>query len=541
MRALRILAACLLIAVVAASGTLWPRTASAGSPAASTSTLTAAFHDDFTTLDPAQGYDPFSWTGEHEIFDTLVGYANKPGVAGTKLVPDLAAALPTVSFHGKWYTFTLRHDVRFAPPVNRTVTSADIQYSIERALAKRTAGPMYQSPFWSPLSGTAAFWNGKAAHIRGIHLLGRFGIQFRLDSPDLAFENVLALPFAAAVPREIAARDGKRFSDHVVGTGPYRLQSWAHGRQMVLVANPNYFRPGIPHVHRVVIQFGVDQHLQILRAERDQLDLPGNLVTSTDYLALRTGSYARQLTPTKDIGVWYIAMNMQLAPFKGNLALRRAFNNAIDKNHILRLINRRGFTVNGIFPATMPGSNPHFSYYKYNPGQAAAELKRAGYTPGQLKLTMLFIESPDTDKVADAIQADLGKIGVNLTLKPVSADTAYSTVYTPGKSVLTLFHWGQDYPDPSDFVDPILTCSASSNAAFFCNPRVDRLAGQARGDTNTARRYAIYRRIENLVMAAAPWVPLYCDIFYDFHASRVKNFFVHPVWPFLYDQYTLAR
>src|SRR5947209_6568803 len=382
MRALRILAACLLIAVVAASGTLWPRTASAGSPAASTSTLTAAFHDDFTTLDPAQGYDPFSWTGEHEIFDTLVGYANKPGVAGTKLVPDLAAALPTVSFHGKWYTFTLRHDVRFAPPVNRTVTSADIQYSIERALAKRTAGPMYQSPFWSPLSGTAAFWNGKAAHIRGIHLLGRFGIQFRLDSPDLAFENVLALPFAAAVPRERVVAEGKNWAQRPVGTGPYMLQSWRRGRQMVLVGNPNYFHAGVPRVPRVVIQFGVDEHLQVLRAEKGQLDLPGNFVTSTDYLALRNSSRRSGLVGVRDIGVWFLSMNMQMAPFKGNLKLRRAFNMAINKAHIVRLLNGRALPMNGVLPPTMPGANPHFTYYTYQPAAARALLKQAGYKPG---------------------------------------------------------------------------------------------------------------------------------------------------------------
>jgi ABC-type transport system substrate-binding protein len=540
MSMIRVLGGCLAAMTVALGAFLWPHSASAGSPRVAVQTLTAAFHDDFTTLDPAQGYDPFSWTGEHEIFDTLLGYANASGVAGTKLAPDLAAALPEVSHGGRWYTFQLRHNVRFSPPVNRVVTSADVQFSIERALAKSTAGPMYQSPFWSPLSGTTPFWNGKAAHISGIHVLGRFGIQFRLSSPDLAFENVLALPFAAAVPHETVTRYGKTFSDHVVGTGPYMLQSWAHGRQMVLIANPNYFRPGIPHIPRVVIQFGVDEHLQILRAEKGQLDLPGNLVTSTDYLALRTSSHAGQLTPTKDIGVWYVAMNTKLAPFKGNVTLRRAFNDAIDKQHILRLINQRGFVVNGILPATMPGANPNFTYYKYDPALAAKELKQAGYKPGRLKLTMLFIESPDTDKVADAIQADLSRIGVSITLKPVSANTAYNLVYTPGKSVLTLFHWGQDYPDPSDFVDPILTCAASSNAAFYCNPKVDQLANQARGDTNTAHRYATYRQIEKLVMADAPWVPLYCDIFYDFHGTRVKNFFVHPVWPFLYDQYRLS-
>jgi ABC-type transport system substrate-binding protein len=517
-----------------------PTRAGASRSAAGSTTLTAAFDADFSSMDPAQGYDPFSWTGEHAVFNTLLGYAHAGGKAGTRIVPDVAASLPTITNGGRVYTVTLRHGVRFAPPVSREVTAADFKYSIERALAKSTAGPMYQSPFFSPLAGTGPFWSGKARHISGIRVLGRYRLQFRLTSPDIAFSNILALPFTAVVPRETVARYGnKGFSNHVVGTGPYLMQSWQHGRQMVLVRNPNYFRSGLPHVPKVVISFNVDDHLQILRAEKNQLDLPGNLVTSTDYLALRTSSYSKQMVSQPDIGVWYLAMNTKMAPFKGNLTLRRAFNMAIDRAHIIRLINGRGYPMYGILPPTMPGSNPHFRYYSYNPTQAARMIRKAGYPSGKLHLTMLYITGGDTDRVADSIQRDLARVGVKLTLKGVSADTAYNIVYTPGKTAFTLFHWGQDYPDPSDFVDPILTCQASSNAAQFCDPAVDRLANRARADTRGQHRYATYRTIERMIMSQAPWVPLYGDILYEFHDARVKGFYYHPVWPFEYDQYSL--
>lgn len=532
--------AALLIAALVVGTTLAPSPARAHRVSADNKTLTAAFDADFSSLDPAIGYDPFSWTGEHAIFDALLGYANATGRTGTHLVPDLAASMPAVTNGGRIYTFRLRKGVHFSPPVRREVTATDFQYSIERALAKSTAGAMFQSPFFSPISGTSAFWAGKARHIRGIHVLGRYVVQFRLDTPDLAFENILALPFASVAPREIVARYGsKRFSDHVVGTGPYMLRQWQHGRQMVLVRNPLYFRPGLPHVPRVVIQFNVADHLQILRAERNQLDLPGNLVTSTDYLALRTGSYAHQLVSLPDIGVWYLAMNTQMAPFKNNLRLRQALNMAIDRTRIIRFVNGRAVPMYGILPPTMPGSNPHFHYYPYNPTAAATMLRQAGYPSGKLHLTMLYISGGDSDRVADSIQSDLAAVGVKVTLKGVSSNTAYGIVYTPGKTAFTLFHWGQDYPDPSDFFDPILSCGASSNAAQFCDPVIDRLGNRARADTNRVRRYTTYRRMELATMAQAPWVPLYADILYEFHSSRVKGFYYHPVWPFNYAQYRL--
>jgi ABC-type transport system substrate-binding protein len=241
----------------------------------------------------------------------------------------------------------------------------------------------------------------------------------------------------------------------------------------------------------------------------------------------------------RDIGVWYLAMNTQMAPFKNNVTLRRAFNMAIDKTRLIRLLNGRAVPMNGILPPTMPGSNPSFRYYRYNPTAAARMVRQAGYKPGKLHLTMLYISTPDSDKVADSIQSDLAAVGVRVTLKGVSADTAYGIVYTPGKTAFTLFHWGQDYPDPSDFFDPILSCSASSNAAQYCNQAVDAIGNRARADTNRQHRYQLYRQMELRVMADAPWVPLYADVLYEFHSARVKGFYYHPVWPFSYDQYRL--
>jgi ABC-type oligopeptide transport system substrate-binding subunit len=102
---------------------------------------------------------------------------------------------------------------------------------------------------------------------------------------------------------------------------------------------------------------------------------------------------------------------------------------------------------------------------------------------------------------------------------------------------MVLAPWGQDYPDPSDFFDPILSCSGGSNAAFYCNPAVDALGNKARANPNSTVRYAQYRQMERMVMAGAPWVPLYDGVLYDFHGSHLGGFYIHPVWPFVYAQY----
>jgi len=499
-------------------------------------TLHTAFSADFQTLDPTVGYDPFTWTGEHAIFDGLLDYAHTTGLAGTALRPQLAAALPTISDGGRLYSFTLRHNVRFQAPVNREVTAEDVRYSIERALSPRTTNAaMVGSSFWSSLQGVSAFWNKKASHVSGITTQGHYGISFRLTSPDRSFLNVLAMPFTSVVPREWVQRWGSKFSDHALGTGPFILQSWAHGSRMVLTRNPHYFQSGVPRLDSVVIDFNVADHLQVQRVQSGALDLGGNLVTAEDFLSLK-GSPG--LVSAPDVAVNYLAFNMTQAPFKGNLSLRRAVNMAINKRFILRLLNGRGLIMNGVLPPTMPGANAHFTYYNYDPAMAAQLLRKAGYRPGQLTIPLTYQQSGDYDKVASQIASDLGAIGITIKLKPVSTNIWYSTIaYTQKEGPLVLAPWGQDYPDPSDFFEPILTCGSGSNAAFYCNHAVDALVAAARGNANTAARYAQYRQAERLVMADAPWTPLYDGVLYDYHGPRLGGFYIHPVWPFIYSDY----
>jgi ABC-type transport system substrate-binding protein len=311
---------------------------------------------------------------------------------------------------------------------------------------------------------------------------------------------------------------------------------------MVLARNPSYFLAGVPLVDKVIIDFNVSDHLQVQRVEAGALDLGGNLVTANDFLSLKNDAkWSHYLAPAPDIAVNYLAFNLNQKPFKGNLKLRQAINMAINKPFILRLLNGRGIVMNGVLPPTMPGANPSFTYYAYDPAQAATLLRAAGYKPGQLTIPLTYQQSGDFDKVAQEIQSELGSIGITIKLKPVSANTWYGSIaYTQKEGPLVLAPWGQDYPDPSDFFDPILSCNGGSNAAFYCNAAVDKLGNQARGLSDSAKRYALYRQMEKLVMADAPWVPLYDGVLYDFHGTRLQGFYIPPVWPFNYADYAVS-
>src|SRR5919108_1321608 len=93
-----------------------------------------AFNNELSTLDPQIGYDWQNWSVIKSLFDGLMDY--KPGT--TELEPDLAESF-TISDDGQTYTFKLRDGLKFHN--GRAVTSADVKYSLERAVSPATQSP----------------------------------------------------------------------------------------------------------------------------------------------------------------------------------------------------------------------------------------------------------------------------------------------------------------------------------------------------------------------------------------------------------------
>ena len=98
----------------------------------------------------------------------------------THPVPDLAAALPEVSADNKTVTVKLRTGVKFSPPVNREVTSADVKYGIERAFFK-TVNNGYAGAYFADIDG-AKTGVEPGTEIKGIETPDPQTVVFKLDA-----------------------------------------------------------------------------------------------------------------------------------------------------------------------------------------------------------------------------------------------------------------------------------------------------------------------------------------------------------------------
>jgi ABC-type transport system substrate-binding protein len=492
--------------------------------------LHLATQDDIPTLDPAAGYDTASWTFEQMIFDTLVRYSD----GGVDLIPDVATDWNS-SPDATLFTFHLRRDARFTN--GRPVTAADFKYEIERVLnpATRSKGMEY----FREIAGADAFAAGRARQVSGIDAPDEWTIVFHLTAPDPIFVQKLAMPFAAAVPREVVGRWGEDFSRHVIGSGPFKLSQWIGGQRLVLIRNPDYFVKGVPRVDGIVEQIGASEELQWLKFEAGDIDVSSIPPAEFPYV-MKTPRLRAETEKIITLATNYLAMNCQMKPFK-DIRVRRAFNYAIDKRKIIALLNGRGVVAHGVLAPGLPGYNPDTKGFAYDPDQARRLLEAAGISKDFMPT--LWMRADRTEMMlGQSIQQDLALVGVHVVLKPVAWGPLLEAVRQPSTVELANLGWEADFADPQNFLGVLLSRKqwGANNDSFYYNPDVDRLLAEAAPMTDLKQRYALYHRAEKIVIADAPWVFLYNPVSYVILQPWVHGFVLNPMRPTRLDRVSLS-
>jgi len=503
-------------------------------------TMTLTYKDDIATLDPAIGYDWQNPSMMQALFDGLMDY--KPGTF--ELVPDLADSY-AVSNGGKTYTFKLRHGVKFQN--GREVTSADFKYSFERILNPKTQSPAQS--YFSVIEGADAVIAGKSDHASGLLTPDPYTLVIRLSQPKASFLNVLAMHFGSVVPKEEVEKYGANFGHHPLGTGAYRLTEWTLGQRLVLERNPNYFHKDLPHLDKVVIEVGQDPSVSLLRLQRGEVDLLGDGIPPAQFEAVTNDPKWKDLVVDgKQLQTSYITLNVKVAPFD-KLAVRQAVNMAIDKKRIVQIINNRATGANQPLPPNMPGYDPAYAGYPYDPQKAKELLAQAGYANG-FATTLFTINTDPNPRIAQAIQQDLASVGIKAEIKSLAASAVIQAGGEPNQAPMIWsggMAWIADFPDPSGFYWTILGCGGAVeggwNWSWYCNKDIDARATQADAmvdPSQTAARIALWRSVFDDVMKDAPWVPVFNGDSYTMHSARLggqDNYFVSPTHiPIYYEE-----
>jgi len=234
-------------------------------------TLTYLTAGDVDYIDPGQTYYTFGYTVLYPTQKTLYSFKPQDSIHP---VPDLATGPPQVSADNKTITVHIKQGVKYSPPVNREVTSADIKYAVERAFTKQVPSG-YAGTYFGSLVGAPSTSNtGNYKPISGITTPDKYTIVFHLSSAlGAEVSQALVMPITAPVPKEYAFKfdqhNPSTYDQHVVFTGPYMVKNDASGKlvgrvpgkSITLVRNPNWnksldYRPA--YLNQINIQEGND-------------------------------------------------------------------------------------------------------------------------------------------------------------------------------------------------------------------------------------------------------------------------------------------
>jgi ABC-type transport system substrate-binding protein len=524
------LVAMVAIVVIAVVLAAYVRLSQTGPPSR---TVSIAFDSDIPTLDPAMGYDSQSEAVERLIFDQLVTYDS-----GTRLVPLLAKEMPNVSADGRTYTFQLRDGAQFVRADGssvRPVTAGDVASSFNRLLNRNLSPTRSKVPdsFVTNIVGASDVLSGAAQQVSGITAVDDHTVRFQLLRPDPAFLNILATPFASIVPAEIAGTDTTAFSEAPVGSGPFLLQSRVAGQSLTFVRNQHYWQPGQPLVDGIDVRLNVDPAIALEQVEAGSLDLSGSDIPRGSYQAMTSDPrWTSQVRSVQTVETHFLWMDTQSKSPLSNVLVRQAIESAVDKDNILKITQGRGRVANCIFPPALPGYDQSCDPYSHDVDKARALMAQAGTGPFSTKL---YVDADDQDPIiGQSIRQDLAAIGIDVQIVPLAFSTWLDAIRVPDQAGLVYAGWNMDYPDPSNFVDPFLTCATiipeGSNYGRYCNTEVDTLADQARGEPDPQRRLALYQQIQALIMKDAPVVPVRFPERVTLVSSRVTDFQLHPVW-----------
>jgi peptide/nickel transport system substrate-binding protein len=453
------------------------------------------------TLDPAQAYDIASSIVIQNVYDTLVGY--KPGTS--ELTPKLAEKWESNENASIW-TFYLRKGVKFHD--GSELTADIVKYSIERA---------------KNLQGPPAFLLDV---IERVDVVDKYIVRFVLKYPFSPFPSLAAFTIFSPVPLNATKLDEKP-----IGTGPFKLESWKKGEQIILVANKDYWR-GSPKVDKVIIRIYPDPATLRVALEKGEVDLALG-IQPQDIEALSKNPNIKMVSVDGLVIEW-LGMNHRRSPFNNTL-LRKAINYAIDYDYIINVVLRGTATrLYGPLPPAVFGYDPEVEKYgyRYNLELAKKLLAEAGYPEGkglrELELIISSAERAERKDVAAVIQRNLKEVGVNVKIVDLDWPTFLDRLFNHDFDMY-MVDWFPDYVDPDDWIVPLFA-SYGLNMDGYNNTVVNELALKARQVADLNERLAIYKQLQKVIVDDAPWAFLYVPKLYVFMQKNVEGFVLYPVY-----------
>jgi peptide/nickel transport system substrate-binding protein len=456
----------------------------------------------------------------------------------------------------------IKPGVKYAPPVNREVTTKDIKYAFERAFSKNVPSG-YAGTYFGSIVGTPEKPNtGDIAPISGIQTPDDHTIVFKLKDESAALvSQALVMPITVPVPREYASKFDRttpsKYDQYVAFTGPYMVKNDPQtgkvtgrtpGKSVELVRNPNWskatdYRPA--YLDGILVQEGNDD---LTTAARRALSGSATVCCDSYQPPAPVLKQAVQRSPERALfvpagGTHYAPLNTTVKPLD-NVNVRKAIIAAADRT-ALRLSSGGevvGDIANGFIPPGLPGfeeagglkQNTDLDFLRNpngDPGLAKKYMLAAkeddpslpidanGKWTGGEELLVIATNADPGKKTAEVLQNQLEQLGFKLRLRLVPQDTMFTkfcNVPSQNVAICASASWFKDFADGQSLLDATFNGTHILDQGNVNWPELDvpaindAMKAAAVVPVGTERNKA-WARINHMIAEQAPAIPILWD------------------------------
>ncbi|MBC6470653.1 ABC transporter substrate-binding protein [Actinomadura alba] len=495
---------------------------------------------DFDSIDPGDMYQTSSWNFSRLYARSLLTYKSVPGTEGLRPTADLASGPGQPSDDLKTWTYRLRPGLKYED--GTPVTAKDVRYAVARTFAKDVLGngPAYFQELLAGGNYAGPYKDKDLEKFTGVSTPDDQTVTFHLNKPYADFDYIVALPQTAPVPQ--AKDTGADYKKQIVSTGPYKFETYAEGKTITLVRNPNWSDDAVRKqlVDRIDVTLQTDPTAvdsQLLAGQAD-LDVSGSgLVDAARARALSDAGLKRNTDNPTTGFLRYVAMSTKVAPFD-NVRCRRAVQYAVDRSTIQTALGgpQAAEVATNLLPPVVAGRQ-RFDLYPAGLAKAREELTACGKPNGFNTNIAVRADRPKDKMIAEALTHALDRVGIKARIREYPATDYYrdhagkpSFVHANDLGLIVSV-WGPDYPTGLGFFPPLIdgdgiTSTNNNNLAEIDDTEINGLLDKAAVTKDQTARDGVTAELDRTVMDRAVILPLVYDKSLLYRGSRLTNVYV---------------
>ncbi len=498
-------------------------TASGTDGGAAGGTMVFAGAADPVSLDPALASDGESIRPASQIFETLVNL--KPG--GTEVVPGLAESWD-VSADAKAITFKLHDGVTFTDgePMNAEAVcfNFDRWYTFSGPAQSASASYYWQVTFGGYSKNSKENEGLGESLYASCEAIEDTTVKLNFTKPSASVLGALTLaPFAIASPKALkefkadaGTLDETGFkptgtfgTEHPIGTGPFKLESWEIGTKLTLVRNDDYWGDKAK-LDKLIIRPINDNAARLQALQNGEIQ-GYDLVEPQDIKTIEADAKL-QILERPAFNIFYVTINQKVKPFD-QLEVRQAVAYGLDRQAVVdNFYGGLGQVAKEFQPPTLFGYTDDVTEYPYDPAKAKELLKKAGVTL-PLKVDFWYPTDvsrpymPDPKRNFEAFAASLNESGFKVVphSAPWRPDYLGRVLEGNGGALNFLGQTG-DFADPDNFIG--IFFQTVKPQWGFKNPELFKALDDAEVEPNADTRTADYEAINKQIMEYLPGIPV---------------------------------